>query len=176
MSPTGCGGGNFCPDAFVTRGQMAAFLNRLGALGPGKVPVANATKLDGLDSTQFINGTGSSDAAAIAMAPDSTDYIFTYPDNAFLLAYFCPVDLSSNGTIAFQNRQPTRINMFYDNGLADPVYSSMAPAYSSVNIPANKNGEFLTIQFQGDWIGTVWIFSVHRAEDCHMEAQWIVRK
>lgn len=27
---TGCGGGNFCPDQFVTRGQMAAFLNRLG--------------------------------------------------------------------------------------------------------------------------------------------------
>ncbi|MGH2386321.1 MAG: S-layer homology domain-containing protein [Candidatus Limnocylindria bacterium] len=27
---TGCGGGNFCPDDFVTREQMAAFLNRLG--------------------------------------------------------------------------------------------------------------------------------------------------
>jgi hypothetical protein len=26
---TGCGGGNFCPDENVTRGQMAAFMNRL---------------------------------------------------------------------------------------------------------------------------------------------------
>lgn len=32
----------YCPDDVVTRGQMAAFMNRLGALGPGKTPVANA--------------------------------------------------------------------------------------------------------------------------------------
>ena len=43
---TGCGGGKYCPDAFVTRGQMAAFLNRLGALGPGKTPVANAASAE----------------------------------------------------------------------------------------------------------------------------------
>jgi hypothetical protein len=53
VTTTGCGGGNYCPDDFVTRGQMAAFLNRLGALGPGKVPVANADKLDGFDSADF---------------------------------------------------------------------------------------------------------------------------
>jgi len=51
---TGCGGGNFCPSAFVTREQMAAFMNRLGALAAGKTPVVNATKLDGLDSTDFM--------------------------------------------------------------------------------------------------------------------------
>ena len=39
---TGCGGGKYCPSANVTREQMAAFLNRLGALGPGKTPVVNA--------------------------------------------------------------------------------------------------------------------------------------
>lgn len=32
----------YCPDDFVTRGQMAAFMNRLGALGAGKTPVVNA--------------------------------------------------------------------------------------------------------------------------------------
>lgn len=32
---------------------MAAFMNRLGALAPGKTPVVNATKVDGLDSTAF---------------------------------------------------------------------------------------------------------------------------
>lgn len=29
ISTTGCGGGNFCPNSNVTRGQMAAFLNRV---------------------------------------------------------------------------------------------------------------------------------------------------
>jgi hypothetical protein len=54
---TGCGNGTtFCPSAFVTREQMAAFMNRLGALGAGKVPVVNADKLDGIDSTGFVKG------------------------------------------------------------------------------------------------------------------------
>jgi hypothetical protein len=46
---TGCGAGKYCPKDFVTREQMAAFLNRLGALGPGKPPVVNADKVDGHD-------------------------------------------------------------------------------------------------------------------------------
>jgi len=49
----GCGNGKYCPKANVTREQMAAFLNRLGALAPGKPPVVNADKIDGLDSSAF---------------------------------------------------------------------------------------------------------------------------
>ncbi len=58
----GCGGGKYCPQGYVTREQMAAFMNRLGALGPGKQPVVNATKLDGLDSTEFMAKTDAIDA------------------------------------------------------------------------------------------------------------------
>jgi hypothetical protein len=54
---TGCGGGKYCPKDYVTREQMAAFMNRLGALGPGKAPVVNADKVDGLDSTSLMLGT-----------------------------------------------------------------------------------------------------------------------
>jgi len=43
---SGCGGGKYCPAAYVTREQMAAFLNRLGALAPEKTPVVNATTVD----------------------------------------------------------------------------------------------------------------------------------
>jgi hypothetical protein len=51
---TGCGGGRYCPNNYVTRGEMAAFMNRLGALGPGKTPVVNAHRLDGRDSSGFL--------------------------------------------------------------------------------------------------------------------------
>lgn len=51
---SGCGGANYCPSAFVTREQMAAFMNRLGALSTGKTPVVNAAKLGGLDSSAFM--------------------------------------------------------------------------------------------------------------------------
>ena len=54
---TGCGGGKYCPNDAVTREQMAAFMNRLGALSPGKTPVVNADKLDGKDSTAFLGAT-----------------------------------------------------------------------------------------------------------------------
>lgn len=39
---TGCTPTKYCPDDNVTRGQMAAFMNRLGALSSGKTPVVNA--------------------------------------------------------------------------------------------------------------------------------------
>ncbi len=44
---SGCGGGRFCPAANVSRAEMAAFMNRLGALAPDKTPVVNADKVDG---------------------------------------------------------------------------------------------------------------------------------
>jgi hypothetical protein len=52
----GCGGGRYCPDGLDTRGQMAAFLNRLGALASNKQPKVNADRLDGLNSTAFSRG------------------------------------------------------------------------------------------------------------------------
>jgi hypothetical protein len=47
---SGCGGGKYCPKDYVTREQMAAFMNRLGALSPSKTPVVNADKVDGFSS------------------------------------------------------------------------------------------------------------------------------
>jgi hypothetical protein len=47
---TGCGQATYCPKDFVTREQMAAFLNRLGALEADKTPVVNADRVDGFDA------------------------------------------------------------------------------------------------------------------------------
>ena len=45
--PSPAGQDNYCPNGLVTRGQMAAFLSRLGALTPGSAPKVNAAKLQG---------------------------------------------------------------------------------------------------------------------------------
>ncbi len=50
---SGCGGGNYCPDRNVTRAEMAAFMNRLGALASNKTPVVNATKVDGWSANEL---------------------------------------------------------------------------------------------------------------------------
>jgi hypothetical protein len=61
---TGCGDGNYCPDDFVTREQMAAFLNRLGALSAGKTPVTNAARLDGYEASDLVRLAGTSTSIA----------------------------------------------------------------------------------------------------------------
>ena len=108
VSTTGCGGGNFCPEAYVTRGQMAAFLNRLGALGPGKVPVVNATKLDGLNSTQFIRSdvpiTGHYNCMGIGMQPWASGLAYSANATGRYLTsgtgfFNCPVVLPDGATI-----------------------------------------------------------------------------
>jgi hypothetical protein len=53
---SGCDANSYCPNAFVTRGQMAAFLNRLGALQAGKTPVVNADRVDGVQMVDLIPG------------------------------------------------------------------------------------------------------------------------
>lgn len=66
----GCGGGNYCPNSYVRRGDMAVFLNKLGALGPGTYPVANqrtAKIVTGGNDP----GTGVTNTASIAVSlPD----------------------------------------------------------------------------------------------------------
>ena len=63
---TGCGENTYCPGNPVTRGQMAQFLNRLGNLDGNTPPSVDADELDGLDSSDFIQGVGG------AFAPNGT--------------------------------------------------------------------------------------------------------
>jgi hypothetical protein len=52
----GCGGGKYCPKDYVTREQMAAFLNRLGSLDGSTPPSVNADQVDGVDATNLMPG------------------------------------------------------------------------------------------------------------------------
>jgi hypothetical protein len=50
----GCGdGSNYCPNGLVNRGQMAAFMSRLGALSPSRPPVVNAKTSQSTDGWSF---------------------------------------------------------------------------------------------------------------------------
>ena len=104
----GCGGGKYCPSDFVTREQMAAFMNRLGALQAGKTPVVNATKVDGLDSTQFARSdvvvTGHANCMGIGMQPWASGMSYSADaDGRFLTAgsgfFNCPIVMPDGATI-----------------------------------------------------------------------------
>ena len=120
---TGCGGGNYCPKDNVTREQMAAFMNRLGALQSGKTPVVNADKLDGLDSTAFLrssrilNGKASSLGAGNRILLDSSTKADVYTE--------------SSGNLSIKNTSST-LTMFF-HGVCTvgtnigPMAGSIAP-------------------------------------------------
>jgi hypothetical protein len=78
---SGCGGGKFCPDRNVTRAEMAAFLNRLGALASNKTPVVNADRVDGLDSTALLVGSAPIPAGTTVTGYASFDHA-VIADNA----------------------------------------------------------------------------------------------
>jgi hypothetical protein len=76
---TGCATNpsRYCPDRFVTRGEMAAFLNRLGALAPGSSPKVNASKVGGYAANELVRAAGAS-GSATPVAITSTEP--TYQD------------------------------------------------------------------------------------------------
>ncbi len=85
---TGCGGGNYCPSAFVTREQMAAFMNRLGALGSDKTPVANATTVDRYDANALNRVAYTSTANLAAVGGDGSLTVdITAPGRGYLLIW-----------------------------------------------------------------------------------------
>jgi hypothetical protein len=71
---TGCTATLYCPKDFVTREQMAAFLNRLGALGPGKTPVVNADKVDGVDDVLAAADIRTSEIGTWHQLPDGSGF------------------------------------------------------------------------------------------------------
>lgn len=90
----GCGGGKFCPGAFVTRGQMAAFLNRLGALAPDKEPVVNADRLDGHHANGLVRvAQGSTSTASSNLSTSEISYgsvTISVPADGFVLVTATP--------------------------------------------------------------------------------------
>lgn len=85
---TGCGGGNYCPDGLVTRGQMAAFLSRLGALQAGSAPKVNADRIDGRHASDLTRVASFSTGATTAISTTATQYgpdlLITAPTAGFV--------------------------------------------------------------------------------------------
>jgi hypothetical protein len=105
---SGCGGGNYCPSANGTRERMAAFLNRLGALAPGKTPVVNADKLDGIDSTKYVRSdlpfAGHHTCGADAMQPRESGLTYAgggarYTTGSFGGTFICRILLPHRAVV-----------------------------------------------------------------------------
>jgi hypothetical protein len=146
----------------------------LDAESTGKVVYLNADMLDGKNSTQFIGGNGSVTQYAIALSPGGISPVIWGPTNdapEWSIGYVCPSNLATNGTYRILANYPGPLNLFIDQGLSDPEYVVL-PNNVEITRPANKSGEWVHMQMQSPagWIADIDMFSVHRANDCHIQA------
>jgi len=145
----------------------------LDAESTGKVAHLNADMLDGKDSTEFIGGKGAVVSRAVAMGPGGVSVVLFGPsasDVRWQIAYVCPNNLADNGTYRILANFPGPLNLFFDEGGADPEYIAL-PNNVEITRPANKAGEWAHLQMQSPdgWIADIDVFSVHRATDCHAQ-------
>lgn len=98
-NPSG-GNTNYCPDDFVTRGEMAVFLERLDSedvfLRPGDVQLegGDADTLDGKDSAAFLGASAKAADAGLLDGKDSTAFL---PSSGETIIQFRDWDPSSPG-------------------------------------------------------------------------------
>jgi hypothetical protein len=151
---------------FQGKVRVAGALEVNGAI-TGKA--SDADKLDGIDSTGFAQGRTS--AQAVAEGPGV--HLFLGPPMAgFLrLSYQCPATLANNGLLRVYNDSGSVANVFLESGSPNPVYVQMA-AGQFYDLTASQAGDSFHIQAQGaPGVLTIEAATVHRASDCHAQAQ-----
>ena len=141
----------------------------------GRVVHLNADMLDGKDSSQFLAGKGAVTRYAIALGPGGISPVIWGPtDEApeWSIGYVCPNNpQATNGTYRILANFPGPLNLFIDQGLSDPEYVVL-PNNVEITRPTNKSGEWvhMSMQSPAGWIADIDMFSVHRANDCHIQS------
>jgi hypothetical protein len=165
--------GEFHGDVHVTGSLHCA-----GCVGASDISgkVDDADRLDGMDSSAFIQGGGKAGGQAVAIAA-GTNLWLGNPLLGFLrLIYACPATLANNGTFAFNNDSGSVANVFVESGGDNPAYYQMQPG-DQVQFAAAATGDSWHIQAQGALgILTIEAASVHRSasNDCHVQAQGVL--
>jgi hypothetical protein len=122
-------------------------------------------------STEFVQGAGKAAGQAIAEAPGKTNILGPALLGFLHLSYACPSTLSNNGKLLIYNDSGSAANIFVEDGGANPTYYQIA-AGASVVRPASATGDSFHIQAQGALgVMTIEVATVHRANDCHAQAQ-----
>jgi hypothetical protein len=161
---------------FDDKVHLGGNLDCSGCVGASDIngKVNDSDQLDGIDSSGFVQGSGK--AVGQALAENPGDHIFLGPPLAgfIRLSYACPSTLTNNGTLRVYNDSGGLANVFIDTGGGNPTYQQMA-ASGTTDLPASASGDSFYIQAQGGpGVETVQVATVHRASDCHAQAQGLL--
>jgi hypothetical protein len=90
------------------------------------------------------------------------------------MSYQCPANLANNGVFILYNDSGSAANVFVESGDANPSYTQMA-ASAQMNLGASASGDSFHVQAQGALgVLTIEAATVHRASDCHAQAQGVL--
>jgi len=144
-----------------------------------KVTNLNADQLDGLHSTQFVQGGGTAIQGKEAIPAGETRTILTTSNPSIQVQYECPSTTSNSGYIKLSSPGSEDLNVFVDDssfGSGGDHYVIGPNGYTGVGLTSNSSGSHATIQAQGTNVATIEMFSYHRATDCHTQAQALVTR
>jgi hypothetical protein len=153
--------------------EIGGTLGCAGCIGAGGISgrVNDSERLDGIDSTGFIRGQGKATAQAVAITPGGSRAVGPQLFEFVQLSYFCPTTLSTPGVLRLTNVSAGVANVFIDDGGTNPVYAQLhsGQARDLITVPT---ADSFRIQAQGALgILTLDAATVHRASDCHAQAQ-----
>jgi hypothetical protein len=180
-------GGGTAPDSELLDGKDSSqFANAThphsgaditsGTLAEARID--NSIARDSEVSNSFVQGRGKAHHFAHALAPGQHLFLFETDLNqspAVRTSFACPSTRTNTGTLRFYNVGSDTINVFADNGEANPQYRSLAPN-EQFDLPTHPDGEQITYQVQGAGVATIEVHTVNRASDCHYQAQGIVTR
>jgi hypothetical protein len=179
---TGSGWAGYFEDKVHVGGtlELAGDLSCSGCISAGAIfdKVSDADRLDGIDSTGFIQGAGGAKGEALATAPGTTPFIGPSFGGLLRVKYSCPAALGSDGAVSFSNTSASVANLFIDSGGANPDYLQLGSG-GFVTYPAAAGGESFHIQAQGaPGVLTLDVASVHRigSNDCHAQGLGVLAR
>jgi hypothetical protein len=158
--------------------NVGGHVNCSGCVSAGNVSgrVNDSDKLDGIDSTGFIQGTGGGAGQAIAEGPGQHRDLGPAMLGFLRLTYFCPSALSSQGTLVISNDSGSIANVFEQSGQASTSFVQL-PAGGVAGFASTPSGDMYHIQAQGGpGVLTIEAATAHRTNDCHAQAQAVLAR
>jgi hypothetical protein len=165
------------PSAFLGAGAKAADSEQLDGLNSSAflgaaAKAADSEQLDGIDSAGFIKGGGNVDGQAVAMAPNTINFVGPTIGGLVRFRYTCPFGLGGNGILRIINSSAGLANVFVDSGGANPDYFQLSGG-GFFEYAAAAGGESFLVQMQGSpGVVLATVATVHRSasSDCHAQA------
>jgi hypothetical protein len=135
----------------------------------GSVP--NADRIDNLDSSQLVTGSGTLTQHVVTLSPDFFDQVVA-DEAGYAARYLCPSPpATSQGFFRWADRT-NPWTAWWDTGGADPEMHASVPAGFSAAEPTTAAGDVHVLRtLAGSRVTTVWMTSQHSATGCTVTLQ-----